>query len=98
MVRRPSARQALPAAVLWSLAAHLTFFFWGMRSTPRLEAASAPPAHTRTVEFTASVGTPSAPVGRAAAGPLLPPTERGPEAPTIPGPADAWHREMASPW
>jgi protein TonB len=93
-----TARQALPAAVLWSLAAHLVCFAWGLRSAPAAAIAALAPRARGTVEFTAELNTPSAPVGRPAQGQLQPPTEAGPPAPTLPGPADAFSRDLATPW
>ena len=91
------ARRALPAAILWSLAGHLVLFGWARWKAP-VPTPSAPETVARQVEFTAEIGVPSRPVGTLAQGALLPPQEPGPRAATIPGPADAWNPEMASPW
>jgi periplasmic protein TonB len=83
--------------VIWSLAVHLFVFGWALRAAPKSAAPQASP-RSRTVEFVAQLGSPRAPAGMVAAGQLLAPRELGPDAPTVPGPADAWQRDSASPW
>jgi protein TonB len=84
--------------VLWSVAAHLVLFGVGVRGSLGVAAVSRPRPATTVVEFTAALGTPMAPVGIPATGKKVEPTEYGPPAATIPGPADAWTRDHASPW